>query len=337
MPASRLVLGALGVGPDAEDAYQFLLAHPGATLGEVQRGARLTRGRTQGAINDLERGALVSRRSGTPARFQPAPPDIAIAALINAKEEALHQARLDTAYLQSLQQARPGQAQISELIEILDGREAYAERWAQLQATTTDRLEVFVRPPFVQNQPEESESPQRSLLGRSVISRGVYDEDALRHPGIIDHARRMADLGEEARVVARLPMKVSLSDRRIALVPFVQVDPGAGVEAGLAVHESTLLDALIALFDLYWDLGIELPLAGTAAHGHSDPADESRVLPMLAAGWKDDAIASHLGVSTRTVRRRITALEDRLGVSTRFQAGLALGRRGWPQDRRSQL
>jgi DNA-binding NarL/FixJ family response regulator len=51
---------------------------------------------------------------------------------------------------------------------------------------------------------------------------------------------------------------------------------------------------------------------------------------LLAAGLKDDAIARRLGVSTNTVRRRITALSQRLGVSTRFQIGLALGRQGWP-------
>src|SRR5699024_7074939 len=154
------------VGANAEDVYQFLLAHPGATHSEVQRGVRLSRGRLQSALDDLERGALVSRRGGTAARFQPAPPDIAVAALISAREEALHQARLDTAYLQSLQRVGPGQDQVGELIEILGSREAYAERWVQLQATTTDRLEVFVRPPFVQNQPEDSEFPQGSLLSQ---------------------------------------------------------------------------------------------------------------------------------------------------------------------------
>jgi hypothetical protein len=51
---------------------------------------------------------------------------------------------------------------------------------------------------------------------------------------------------------------------------------------------------------------------------------------LLAAGLKDDAIARRLGVSTNTVRRRITARSQRLGVSTRFQIGLALGRKGWP-------
>jgi DNA-binding NarL/FixJ family response regulator len=41
---------------------------------------------------------------------------------------------------------------------------------------------------------------------------------------------------------------------------------------------------------------------------------------------KDEAIARDLGVSTATVRRRINQVMARLGVTTRFQVGMAIGR-----------
>lgn len=52
-----------------------------------------------------------------------------------------------------------------------------------------------------------------------MTSRVIYDEDALRHPGILEHVQRMTELGEHARVVTRLPLKLALFDRRTALVP----------------------------------------------------------------------------------------------------------------------
>jgi DNA-binding NarL/FixJ family response regulator len=59
-------------------------------------------------------------------------------------------------------------------------------------------------------------------------------------------------------------------------------------------------------------------------NGHG-ASDEDTIITLLAAGVKDEAIARQLGVSPHTVRRRIAALCKRLGVTTRFQAGLALG------------
>lgn len=273
----RLVLGEVGVSPDAEQVYQFLLGAPGATMAEIRRGTGQGRTRLQHAVDELERGALVSRRSGSPARLQPAPPDVVVEALISAREETLHQTRLDAQYLQSLRTVRPEQVQVTELVEVLTSRQSYAERWAHLQATTRESLEVFVRPPFAQIRVEDSEPAQSSLMDRNVVSRGIYDDAALRHPGIVEHARRMAARGEQARVVSELPMKLSLSDRSTALVPFVRSDPARTVDAGLVVHESALLDALTALFDLYWERGTELNLGTGQGSGVADPADEDTV------------------------------------------------------------
>lgn len=326
----RHILGEVGISPDAEDVYQFLLGQPGATSEDIATGCDLTRVQIRTALAELERKAMVSRRSGSSSEYQPAPPDMVVEALISAREEALHKTRLDARELRSLQRVSPEQTQVTELVEVLTSREAYAERWAQLQGSTRKSLEVFVRPPFAQLQVEDSEQPQTALLGRHVASRGIYDEAALQHPGVLEHAVRMAALGEHARVVSELPMKLSLADRSTALVPFVQSDPAATVDAGLVVHKSTLLDALIALFELYWERGTELRLTGpNEVPGSRETADEDTVLTLMAAGYKDDAIASQLGVSTPTVRRRINAVQQRLKVTTRFQVGLALGRDGW--------
>ncbi|WAC51253.1 hypothetical protein [Frigoribacterium sp. SL97] len=40
-------------------------------------------------------------------------------------------------------------------------------------------------------------------------------------------------------------------------------------------------------------------------------------------------IAGQLGISSRTLRRRLHALFDELGASNRFHAGVEAARRGW--------
>ncbi len=52
----------------------------------------------------------------------------------------------------------------------------------------------------------------------------------------------------------------------------------------------------------------------------------------MAEGLHDDAIARRAGISTTTtttVRRHITAIMNRVSVSSRFAAGAAAQRRGW--------
>lgn len=53
------------------------------------------------------------------------------------------------------------------------------------------------------------------------------------------------------------------------------------------------------------------------------------MLRLLNSGLKDEAIGRHLGVSTRTATRKIAAVVERLGVTTRFQAGVEAAARSW--------
>ncbi|MBD8609959.1 hypothetical protein IFT77_05635 [Frigoribacterium sp. CFBP 13729] len=74
-----------------------------------------------------------------------------------------------------------------------------------------------------------------------------------------------------------------------------------------------------------------------AADGPADPAtglraptvDERDLLAFVAAGATDDVIARQLGISPRTLRRRLRDLFDELGASNRFHAGVEAARRGW--------
>jgi len=56
--------------------------------------------------------------------------------------------------------------------------------------------------------------------------------------------------------------------------------------------------------------------------------DRRRILELLMSGTKDETIARQLGLSLRTVRRRVADLMDELGARTRFQAGVEAHRRG---------
>jgi DNA-binding NarL/FixJ family response regulator len=49
----------------------------------------------------------------------------------------------------------------------------------------------------------------------------------------------------------------------------------------------------------------------------------------LCTGLKDDDLAAVVHVSVRTVRRHIASIMEKLGVDTRFAAGVQIVKRGW--------
>lgn len=61
-----------------------------------------------------------------------------------------------------------------------------------------------------------------------------------------------------------------------------------------------------------------------------DPTPQTRqLLLLIASGATDRVIARELGLSERTICRRIASLQLRLGVRTRFQLGVLAATNGW--------
>src|SRR2546430_2156592 len=93
----------------------------------------------------------------------------------------------------------------------------------------------------------------------------------------------------------------------------------AAYPARSANRDASSLDALVKLFDGLWARA--LPLHPPGDGQRSGPLAQ-RLITLLLSGLTDEAIAHQLGLSHRTVQRRVAALMAELGAHTRFQAGV---------------
>ncbi|HEX5495240.1 MAG TPA: LuxR C-terminal-related transcriptional regulator, partial [Mycobacteriales bacterium] len=174
-----------------------------------------------------------------------------------------------------------------------------------------------------------------TLLERGGEARLIYERAALEVPGRLTQVEREMAAGERARTLPELPTKLLLADDRLAVVP-LQAAPSR-IESGVIVHPSALFEALSGLFDALWTLSLPLDPVGGARADAEPSADDRRLLTLLTAGLADEAISRQLGISYRTLQRRIHGLMDRLHVQTRFQLGVQATRHSWidtnPADR----
>jgi hypothetical protein len=147
----------------------------------------------------------------------------------------------------------------------------------------------------------------------------------LERPGFLAAAREMAQIGEEIRVLPALPTRMFIADDQMALVPMHSQGEDRGFGA-LLIHPSGLLDLVSSIFEDYWRAATEfLPIAAPPT---TDDIDHD-LLHLLLMGVTDAAAAAQLGISLRTVQRRIAELMDTAGVTTRMQLGAEAVRRAW--------
>jgi len=318
-------LELLGIDENEEQLYRWLLAHPGATVSRIADALELGPRKTQRLLESLESKGLTNHSPEKPRRYIPAPPNLAIEALILDRQDRLRRLRATVSDLDRQAQKAQGNGGES-VVEIASSAEARRLIVEQIDRAATDEIVTLIRKPILVtslDQPD-SDPTQRAAQARGVRMRSIADADYLTLPGAV--RRTFADLraGEDIRVLPELPFKMVLADRRIAIIPLDLKQAGG---PSLLVRSSALLDALYALFEILWEraapiaLSPEGELALEAAGDAHASGDRLRLVSLLAAGMNDKGIAHELGMSERTLGRRVVELMQALDARTRFQAG----------------
>jgi len=131
-----------------------------------------------------------------------------------------------------------------------------------------------------------------------------------------------ARAGELIRVLPEVPTRMAIFGSEAAVLPEIWGTTGG---SRLLIRQPAMVSACIAYFDQLWSHAVTTP--GFRTELALD--DRTQLLELLSGGAKDEQIARTMGVSLRTVRRRIASLLAELGVDSRFQAGMEAVRRGW--------
>jgi hypothetical protein len=143
---------------------------------------------------------------------------------------------------------------------------------------------------------------------RMIVPSGTGDGEA------VDLVDLVLAAGHEVRVLD-VPEWFTVYGDRFAVVPEARGDAFEGYARLIRTWQSVALYA--ERFEALWRLADPWG-AGSRGAG--------RILRLLASGHQDEEIAILLGISERTVRRRVAEEMDRYGVRTRLQLGTLLGR-----------
>jgi DNA-binding CsgD family transcriptional regulator len=319
------VLSALGVSEEDERRYQRLLPLSGSPVAGVAAALGVPVDRVAAPLTGLLAAGIASIED---AHLLVLPlPQVVSAAIAREAESVVRvRDRLDdlarSIPFLTAAGSRPGPGEVEDLGgldgEVSSGGNALALLTALIEQSTGDLL--FLRPD-TWLMPRESAISR--VVGRAVAagrrSRAIYPVRALHEVPEVLRAR--IDEGEEVRLIDDMPTRLFVISGTHAVLP----EPlGFADEPRLLVRQGALVEALSLLFELYWERSVGVPQLEGARLDH-----RAFLLRQLASGFKDEQIARTLGLSLRTVRRRVSDLMIELGVDTRFQAGAEAVRRGW--------
>ncbi len=321
------MLEPLGLDAAEESIYLALVRQPWMPHAELAARLGLTGEELTRGLLALENKGLVARSIEDGATYLPSAPDLAIEALVHAREEELKRLQLVGRQLASEYRLSSQARNPVELAEVLVGPDAVFQRADQISLGVRYEVLNVDRPPYRrQDGPRVAEAELRHLRA-GIVYRTIYDQAVLEIPGYLDMILTYIEAGEQARVIASAPFKLDIYDRSVCLMS-LNSEERERIESAIVVHESPLLAAVMLAFEHLWASAHPLSPAGDVSTGPPLDARTRRVLTMLVAGMKDAAIARQLGITERTVRRHVDIIMTEMHAGTRFQAGAEAIRRG---------
>lgn len=328
-----VVFEALGLTEEETRIYAELVRQGPCRTERLPALTGLSAEQIEAALTGLAEQGLLSHTQDARPRVIASPPDIAGEVLLLRRMQELHTARAAMGQLAAAYRTTARQQETDRIPVEFTPDVAVAQRIDQIQSKARDEVLIFDVPPYtslVGDLGMLSNDREMEQLSAGVRYRTVYDRRALDGPGGLVRISRYVDAGEEARSAPRLPMKMVIVDREVAILP-APGDGFAGHRGSVLVRPSPLLDGLIALFEQFWATGLPLaPVAGSTDARGSELGDaDVRLLTLLLSGMTDEGIARQLGLGRRTVLRRARALMDRAGAATRMQLGWHAAQRGW--------
>ncbi|POX45926.1 hypothetical protein C3489_33090 [Streptomyces sp. Ru71] len=321
------MLTAIGLDETDESAYRALVSLGASDVPDLSRRLSCGEDDTERALRRLERQGLAAQSSGRPGRWVAAPPGVALGALLTQRRHELEKAELTAALLAEEYRAGAAEPAVHDLVEVVTGAAAVAQRFLQMQLGATEEVCALVtgNPAVVSGTDNDAEE---QAAGRGVRYRVVVERSVLDLPHGLTELTAALSRDERVRVVDEVPTKLVVVDRALALVPLSRrAEPAA-----LVVHASGLLELLSGLFESVWREALPLRLGpdGVTEDGPDGPdGTDLEILSLLLAGLTDASVAKQLDLGLRTVQRRVRRLMELAGVTTRLQLGWHAYERGW--------
>ncbi|GAA1865535.1 helix-turn-helix domain-containing protein [Myceligenerans crystallogenes] len=321
----------LGLSQAQALAYRELVGTPSLDAGDLARRMGTEPGEAYAVLQVLEEHGLAARQGTDDSRFQAAPPEIALGAILARRTDELRTAQLEMLDLEEEYRRAADLRPASDIVDLVRGSDAVLQRILQLQAGARETVETFQRPPVLVMGPDENtaeeDAVRRGVRYRAVTDRSMIDEGITT----IDVMTEDIRAGEEIRIADNVPIKAFIIDRRLAIVPVqsqLRPDDEVDTVSALIIHESGLLDGIIALFEAFWRDAVPLRVQPDGMTGELDDVD-LKILGLMLSGLTDQAVAKHLELGLRTVQRRVKSMMDTAGVATRIQLGWHAARKGW--------
>jgi len=262
-------LQTIGLSRREAEVYLALLQRKEFTAAELTKITTITRTKIYDILQNLiHKGAVSESYKNGVKIYRGIKPNLALQNIILKYEQEIEEKKkteieqkrkaavmleneLDKLHKNNLNKSEP-----LDYIETLTDLAQIRERWNDFQRNTKNEILVFTKPPYTASLENNIDVQSELLKSKNIIDKCIYEYEGLNLEeitGLIKVIEKYQQIGEECRIIDKLPMKLAISDETITMLALndrVSLKPSITT---IVVDHPDFAKAQKAVFETYWE------------------------------------------------------------------------------------
>lgn len=238
------------------EVYLALLQKKEFTAPEISKITSVSRTKSYEILQNLVKKGLSNEnyRNGTKV-FSAIDPKIVLKSILFDYEEKKRVIDQLNKSLSEMYKEKENDSYPLDYIEVLTDVGQIRERFMSIQNNTKIQILVFTKPPYTNLTVDATLDTETTVIENKVKAKSIYEYQGLNKKELNDLLRsikKYEEIGEEARIIKELPMKMVISDYTItmfALSDRISLMPSLTT---MIVDHPDFARAQIKVFETYW-------------------------------------------------------------------------------------
>lgn len=273
MDTSKYLRSFIEIGLTEREAkvYMTLLSGRMFTVLELQEAVNIPRTKIYEVLNKLvSRNICIEKKLGRNKLYEAVEPNLAMERILdsykkdlNRKEELIKQVSeiFTPIFKHSKAVINP-----LEFIDVMKEKGQIHKRYTACVKSTKREMLTFNKGPYACDTSDrlgEQEDEEFKLLKRGGSCKDIYELSELKEVGwLLNSVKKSLRLGQQARVVERLPIKMLVFDQEKVMFALEQPVPISNELTMIYIEHKQLAEACSMLFYHLWDKGQDIAQIG---------------------------------------------------------------------------
>ncbi len=253
-------LEEFGLSKREAEVYIALLQKKEFTAPELTKITTITRTKIYEHLQNLVHKGLCNESNKNGQKiYKAVSPKIVLKDIIRNYELDLEKKKRSSELLQkklsSLHKIGLNKIEPLDYIEVLNDPRQIRERWFDIENNLKEELLVFTKPPYSVSLEDNIIEGSKVLKKKNISTRSIYEYNELTSVeinGLIQMIETYQKLGEQSRIIEKLPMKLAICDESLtmlSLIDNVSLTPGFTT---IIIDHPGFAIALKNTFESYW-------------------------------------------------------------------------------------